>query len=314
MGDVPFTVQADLDLGARVAPYLRDHAADVTIREGSVPQRLDTVEQSGGAYEVNATQFLLNVPGGGSYFVEDGQRITYARNGTSDRDLALFMLGTAWGALCYQRGLLPLHASAVICEGRVHAFTGISGAGKSTLAAALSERGLPFFTDDVLIIDPAEIRADGARCYAGQKDMKLWADAFELTASKKLGPVRDAPDFQKFFAAPASLVGAGSGDLASLTLLKNENVRRDRDPIAIERITGAMAVKRLRESIYRVRLANAIMGRQKLYTALARLIATVHVQTFDRPLDDSAFADSTAAIHDWIAGFGKGTGDGDPRA
>ncbi|WP_052761704.1 hypothetical protein [Aurantiacibacter luteus] len=300
MKDTPFTVTADLDLGTRVAPYLRGEGADVVVAEGAVPDSLGNTSDGGVAYEVDGGRFLLHVPGGASFLVEDGSRITYSRHGASDRDVALFLLGSAWGALCYQRGLLPLHASAVYHEGRVHAFTGQSGAGKSTLAAALSDRGLDFFTDDVLIIDPAELSQESAPCYAGQKDMKLWADALELTGSQKMGAVRDEPGFEKFFALPGKTETVGCGHLASLFILKNENARRDREPVAIEQVTGAEALKKLRESVYRIRFGNAIMGRPALFAALARLIAAVEVRTFDRPLKKREFERSTAFMADWI--------------
>ncbi|RPF70921.1 hypothetical protein [Aurantiacibacter spongiae] len=303
MNDTPFTVTADLDLGSRVAPYLRDSGGDVTVEEGEVPASLADVSSEGGAYQVAGDRFLLRIPNGASYLVEGGRRIVYARGGASDRDVALFLLGTAWGALCYQRGLIPLHASGVIHEGRVHAFTGISGAGKSTLAAALSDRGLSYFTDDVLIIDPELIGPHEAVCFAGQKDMKLWEDALELTGSVRLGAVRDQPDFRKFFAAPRTPIENSSGHLSSLTLLRNTNTRRGREPIEIAPVTGAVALKSLRDSVYRVRLASAIMGTRKLYTVLARLIAAVHVQTFDRPMQRDVFPRSTQALHDWIVSF-----------
>ncbi|MBH5323160.1 hypothetical protein [Aurantiacibacter sediminis] len=304
MNDVPFTITADLDLGTRVAPYVRDSGGEVTIVEGEVPDAIES-DDMGTNFSVNSSQFLLNVPNGATYLVEGGERITYRRNGASDRDVALFLLGSAWGALCFQRGLVPLHASAVIHKGKVHAFTGQSGAGKSTLAAALAKRGLDFFTDDVLIIDPAQISDGAARCFAGQKDMKLWADALTLTGASKMGAVRDEPGFNKFFATPATSESAGSGNLASLSILKNENARRDRQPVEIEKLSGAVAIKRLRDSIYRMRFGVAIMGRQKLYSALAQLISAVHVQTFDRPLNKHAFPETTAAMRGWICDFGK---------
>ena len=308
MIDTPFTVSADLDLGTRVGSYLRGGDADVLISEGPVPQELNEVTASGVAFAVNSREFLLNVPNGASFHVIDGKQIRYARNGVSDRDVALFLLGSAWGALCYQRGLLPLHASAVMHEGKVHAFTGQSGAGKSTLSAALSKSGLDFFTDDVLIIDPAKIEGTTARCFAGQKDMKLWEDALELAGVESSGRVRDEPDFKKHFALPATTEEKGSGDLASLTILKNENARRGREPIQIERLRGAEALKQLRESVYRMSYADAIMGRKALYTVLAQLIAAVHVQTFERSMVKREFDNSTAAIRDWICAYGREDG------
>lgn len=60
--------------------------------------------------------------------------------------------------ILHLRGTTSLHASAVASDGGVAAFCGPSGAGKSTLAAALSSRGMPLVTDDVLPLreDPAQ--------------------------------------------------------------------------------------------------------------------------------------------------------------
>ena len=57
-------------------------------------------------------------------------------------------------AIAYQRGLLPLHASAVAVGDGCVAFCGARGAGKSTLAAALAQAGYPLLSDDLLIVHP----------------------------------------------------------------------------------------------------------------------------------------------------------------
>jgi hypothetical protein len=199
------------------------------------------------------------------------------------------MLGSAWGALCYQRGLLPLHASAVVVDGRVHAFTGPSGAGKSTLAAGLSARGLQYFTDDILIIDPARMLNREAACFAGQKSMKLWADAISLVTADKLGPVRDDLAFEKYFAAPPHGSGETNGTLTNLFVLDSTVPRDGAVEFRINPLTGANSIKQLRQSVYRLHFATAIWGRQKLYAVLAHLIAAVRIQSFDRPMDKRHF-------------------------
>ena len=298
MRNVPFTISADLELGMRVAPYIVDSSADVTIREGDVPEMIADATD-GVSFMANANQLLMTIPNGLRFIVSDGDKIIYERNGVSDREAALFLLGSAWGGLCYQRGLLPLHASGVVEKGEVHAFTGPSGAGKSTLSAALADRGRSFFTDDILIIDPADI-GEKTICYAGQKDLKLWNDALKLTDAEKMSAVRDVEDFQKFFAIPANANDASAGHLASLSILASKNIRKGLEPISIERLSGARALKQLRDSVYRPQMANVIWGRQKLYTTLAKLIASVHVQTFDRPMVRDQFTQSLASIDDWI--------------
>ena len=299
MRAVPFTIKADLDMGMRVQPYCVENGQDVTFRAGIVPEKLSDTVMAGTAFEVSADQFLLKIPGGIRFLVSGGDSIIYERGGKSDREVALFLLGSAWGALCYQRSLLPFHASAIVRGDAVHAFTGPSGAGKSTLSAALADQGHEFFTDDVLIIDPAEI-GTSTRCYAGQKDLKLWNDSLKLTDATKMSPVRDAENFEKFFAIPAHTSEKTSGNLASLSILRNWHSKDGKGGLSIEKISGAVALRELRDSVYRPRFASAIWGREKLFQILAKLIAGVHVQSFQRPMQRDHFGESLAYMDQWI--------------
>lgn len=289
-----------MDLGSRVAPYLVDTGADVQITEALVPETLGTTEHKGVAYEVTEDDFLLRLPNGVRYRVQGGESISYHRpDGVSDREVALFLLGSAWGALCYQRGLLPLHASAVLAGGKVHAFTGASGAGKSTLSAALADRGYPFFTDDILIIDPAQCD-EQLTCYSGQKDLKLWKDALELTRAEQGAAVRDAEDFEKYFATPRLSVESGSGSLASLSILYPGSREPGVERCQITPITGGNSVVRLMQSVYRPRYATAIWGRKRTYMVLAQLINDVHVQSFTRPFLREDFEIGLDFIDSWL--------------
>ena len=297
----PFSISADLELGARIAPFLSDGSADVVIRAGDVPESLDDAEFAGVSYQVSGEEFLLKVPNGVRFIVRGGEEIIYQRKpDVTDREVALFLLGSAWGALCFQRDLLPLHASAVLIDGRVYAFTGQSGAGKSTLAAALSDRGYDFFADDTVIIDTSAVDGE-VLCYAGQKDLKLWNDALELTNAEKTVPVRERKPLAKFFANPRSADAATVGDLASLTILSTSKERAKDGECSIESLKGGTSIAQLADSVYRPNFAIAIWGRKKLYQALGKVIQTVAVSRFHRPMVKSEFTRGLDFIDAWLA-------------
>ena len=89
----------------------------------------------------------------GRYAVRGGCEIFYdPAEGASARNVRLYLLGSAFGALLHQRGILPLHANAVALDGQVHAFLGHPGAGKATLAAAFHDRGYRLLSDDVCAV------------------------------------------------------------------------------------------------------------------------------------------------------------------
>jgi hypothetical protein len=97
--------------------------------------------------------------------------------GASDRNIRLFLLGSAFGAIVHQRGLLPLHANAIEVDGRAIAFMGHSGAGKSTMAAWFLDRGHRILADDVCVVVPDENSVP--RAYPGIPRLRLWREALE---------------------------------------------------------------------------------------------------------------------------------------
>jgi hypothetical protein len=88
-----------------------------------------------------------------TFCIEGGRLITVWPLKDADEDMIrLFILGTCMGAILIQRGILPLHGSAVAIDGKAYAIVGESGAGKSTLASAFLSQGHRLLTDDVIAV------------------------------------------------------------------------------------------------------------------------------------------------------------------
>ena len=78
--------------------------------------------------------------------------------------------------LWYQRGYLPLHASALLVDGRAIAIGASSHSGKSVLAAALSKSGCPLIADDMMVVD---FSGEKPMVLPGYQKLRLWKDACE---------------------------------------------------------------------------------------------------------------------------------------
>lgn len=99
-----------------VCPELPPHPQatgnpDVTIR---LLTPVESISESleNGYFEVRPGIFRMAVPGVAQYQVEDGNRISIEPlAGASQEEVRLFLLGSAMGALLYQRGLFPLHVT-----------------------------------------------------------------------------------------------------------------------------------------------------------------------------------------------------------
>ena len=173
----PFRFESELDI-----PELRETigAANYTVRihKGAVPHQLQDAAQAGPYTQLTASEYLLNIPGTARYYARDGSEVTIETAPEARAsDISTFLLGSIFGALCYQHGFLPLHASAVDFAGGVAAFLGDSGAGKSTLAACLNRRGHDIISDDICLLDPTDAAIPRVIPVTGW--LKLWNQSLE---------------------------------------------------------------------------------------------------------------------------------------
>ncbi len=86
-----------------------------------------------------------------------------------------------------EQGFEPLHAGAVVLDGRAVAFAGAPGAGKSSLAAWLTKNGAGFLCDDIL---PVRRRGQRLLGYPCLNNLRLESRAmnalgFEAQASRR---------------------------------------------------------------------------------------------------------------------------------
>ena len=213
----------------------------VSIRLGGVPDALPNGIPYGRFCQVAASEYLLNIPGVARFYVSAGNqvRVEPAANAPA-RDLSVYLLGSVFGALCHQNGLLPLHASSVEAGGAVTAFLGDSGAGKSTLAACLQRRRYRIVSDDICVLD-------GSRVIPVAGWLKLWRASLDHLGRKpdERNRVYTAEDKYRLYLP----VGAAEPPaLANLIILA-----RSSDPYALASLvplSAGEAIAQMLEFIY----------------------------------------------------------------
>lgn len=110
--------------------------------------------------------------------------------------LRTLILCQGMAVILHQRGNLLLHASSVNMNGYAVAFMGQCGHGKSTTTFALTKKGYPLVTDDVLAINlecnPIPL------VYPSFSRIKLNDDIIEYIKDSKNSFTKIHPDFQKY--------------------------------------------------------------------------------------------------------------------
>lgn len=241
-----FRLRSEIAL-AELSPAGEDGRPIVEIRCGGAPERLPGAGETFAGLQAAGEAALLTVSETARYLVRGGREILVDPSpGGSERNVRLFLLGSALGILCHQRGLLPLHANAIVAGNGAHAFAGPSGAGKSTLAAYFAHAGYPVLCDDVCVIDPD--RAGGPAAWPGLPRLKLWGDASAAFGHDKSGLDRVLDGMDKYHVALPARQEARPVPFRRLYLLG----RAESDGEAgIVRLRGRAAMEAIMAQTYR---------------------------------------------------------------
>jgi hypothetical protein len=268
-----------------------ENRVDLVFRLGPVPRNLEMADHVAPPFQTRGCDaYLLDLPDTGRFLIERGSEITVEpQSGTNPDDIAAVLTGPLQAVLWHQRGLLPLHAVAVVTAGRVIALAGPSGCGKSTLAAALVARGCAILADDVCITRVAE---DGASVLPGFPRLRLWRDALDHLGIPVEGLRRVLSDKEKFLVESHDWAVSGPGPLAAIVL----PVRVPGARVTIERLRGPGAVAALDANVHMRQPARALGCDAEIFEALTNLVGgSVGIWRLELPDDPAALGVAAAA-------------------
>jgi hypothetical protein len=269
---------------------------DVEVRLGPAPAALDGATAIGRRGQATADAYLLDLPGIARFLVRDGAEIVVdlARD-APEPQVKAFLLGTVLGALCYQRGLLPLHANAVAGGGRCVAIAGPSGSGKSTLGAWLGRAGYGLIADDVCAVGfDAE---DRAWVRPGVRQSKLWSDALAELGHEHAGLERVADGRDKYLLRAPRPAAPEPIRFERLYLLG----KADDGPGGVRRLGGTDALKAVIANLYRFNVGVGLGRRAQIYAQAMSLIGQAEVYLFKRRWGFEVMADGVEMLERHLA-------------
>ena len=230
-----------------------------------------------GTYQNGALSFAVGAIG--SWTVSGGSEIAvHPDPGAGARELRLFTLGSAWGALGYQRGWAMLHGSAAARDGRAVLFCGDAGQGKSTLAAAMNARGWDLVGDDLSRVEPGG-EGQAPVIHPSSARLKLWDSALRQLGLSSDGLERD------FFREEKYHLGVDQDQLAARPMpLAAVFILGWDDRLTAERLRGAQAVRGLAEaSMYRKEYLELMGTLAEQIVHCARIAGNVPIYRIGRP-------------------------------
>jgi hypothetical protein len=251
---------------------------DVRIRYGSVPTDLSDPLVKGGWFQVLPDTLLLLVNNVARFLVVKGKDILIEPYPNCQDDvLRLYLLGSAFGALLIQRGILAMHASAIKTARGAVLFVGKAGHGKSTLMAAMVQRGYAMLTDDVTAISlesPTEPVA-----YSSFPLLRLCADAaVRLNHSLETLALVRAWDAEKYVVPVANFCA----DPAPVHAIYNLKVHAA-PTITIEPVNAKERFSIVAVNTYRYTFLDGLGQRETHFRATTQLAKAAEIFSLTRP-------------------------------
>lgn len=241
-------------------------------------------------------QVLFNVPDVANFLIRNGKTIVVSPLKTDVEEIIrLYILGTCMGVILMQRGIIPLHGSAIEINGKAYVIVGESGAGKSTLASAFIKKGFKILSDDVIAITQFSI--DEPYVIPSYPQQKLWQESLDLFGerSEQFSPIYEretkfsVPVPSDFSQIPRPLAGV-------IELIKNEG-----DGIKIRPIHGLDRFRVLYEQTYRNFLIPNLGLTDMHFQQSAAIIKNSEMFTLQRPMEQFTAFELVSTIIDTIS-------------
>ncbi len=250
-----------------------------TLQENEIQLSAKEIASNIQKYDLSISEnyLKLELPNNGRFIIKDGNCVSIEHNkGQSLENVLVFLYGTCVGALLFQRGLVPLHGSAVMTENGAVLFLGQSGAGKSTTAAALNKRGYSFVSDDI-----CALKLEGGTVYLipSGADLKLWKQSMNLLEASTEGLSKVRTHVEKYY-FPIEPEEKQLCRISKIYLLSTHN----KEEIAIsDPLKGVSKLHAVSENTYRQKFIHGLNRKNEHFKIISTLLPKIPVIPVLRP-------------------------------
>ena len=256
-----------------------DSAVDIAVTHGKVPTHIGERSADLPYIEVGTNGcVLIDATPLTRYLVSASTVVVDTELPPEATEWRAYLLGPVLAVICYLRGLLPLHASAVRIGDRAIGIAGRSGAGKSTLAVALAHRGHAAITDDICVCtglpgSPLVIPTYPAFRLSPQSLLALHIDG------RTLDPI--GLNFDKFQLLRPQGFDPKPVPLEAIYLIEDGSDGSE-DQHVILPVAGTEAFQRLGIEIYRPAIGRRLLAKAKFFGLIAELATQLQIRRLVR--------------------------------
>jgi len=263
---------------------------DVVISYGEVPLHLDGAQQ-GLFYQAAPGKFLLHLKNIASYLVLEGNKIIIKPGKqASEKNIRVFLMASAIGALLQQRKLFTLHGSAVKINDKAVIFSGMSGIGKSTLAFSFLQQSFPVLTDDLSVLLTGNNRQ--VLLQPAYPNLKLWKDVLQKTGNKNDGLKKTRDTMEKYYYP----FEQNFSDVPVPVCCIYELLQSNKPGFSIKELDGFSKFSSLKRNTYRFQFLKELGLTSEHFLQVNQFAEKIKVKQVSRPRDSFHLKELTSLI------------------
>ena len=270
----------------------------VIIENGKVPTRLDTPILEGISFQLNKTEFLLDVKGISRFHVVKGKAITYELYPDSSPEKALpFLTTSVMAALLLQRGIFLLQGSTCTINGKSILISGKNHAGCSALVAQLCiHEQASFLADEICAI---QFDASGRPfVLPGPALLPVWSDTLKQLKIKSDELRAFRPGINKFLLNLTHSKISEALPLKHIFQLKSE---RYIEPVLKKEIKGMRKFEALWNCAYQIPWQEALDLKADFMKNACKMAQHITFTELQRKQGDWTLNELSSAIKEHIS-------------
>ena len=225
----------------------------------------------------NDIEFIFVVPQIAKYYVTNGNLIVVEPISDDLNNVLSFFYTNAITAALFQRGMMPIHASAVkVNNTQVVLFPAPSGYGKSTTAIFLAQKGYPVFSDDTVVLMQNENKIFAIPSFP---IIKLWSNT--IAAQNIFGQedgIAIVKGISKYSLSLKNNFDALPMEVAAIVFLDKLT-----EKFEIEKLTALKSILLLGNNIYRKQWVKGMKVHQNQFQILTSVVNKVPGHIAYRP-------------------------------
>ncbi len=223
----------------------------------------------------------FSIPNVAVYYLKNSDEVLIEPlENTTEEAIVLYLEGLIFAIILMQKGMIPLHGSAINLAGNCIIILGDSGAGKSSLAAGLIKIGGKIITDDVIATKKINEKYYVLPSFPEQKLCGMSLEANDMDSAKHKKIQYEYTSLEKYFVSRKDDFYQKASEMSNIFLLSPT----DESILKTSEIKGLVKLQMLLKYVYNKRFIDMLGLNEEEFVTCSNISRQCNIHVIKRPI------------------------------